>query len=251
MANRTFAIGDMHGELDQLFALLSTFPALDEGDTILFLGDYIDRGPKSKELVDYVRKALPSQTKATVRYLRGNHEDAWLRVIDHGWPGFVLPPGNGCFETYRSYKGGPMPQEGDVPDSTEATEMLTGSFFPEDVVDWMRRLPFFYEDDHAIYVHAGLPKNDDGSWPHPKDIEDKTPILWIRTEDFFLNYRGKTVVVGHTVTEYLPQELSSYTPDDPTDLWAGENVIAIDTGCGSGGFLTSIELPAGNVYESR
>ena len=64
-------------------------------------------------------------------------------------------------------------------------------------------------------------------------------------------YRGKRVVFGHTTTECLPQELSQYTPDDPTDLWAGENVIGIDTGCGSGGFLTAIELPALNVYESR
>ena len=64
-------------------------------------------------------------------------------------------------------------------------------------------------------------------------------------------YRGKTVVFGHTVTSTLPEELSNYTPDDPTDLWAGENVIGIDTGCGKGGFLTAIEFPDLVVWESR
>ena len=63
--------------------------------------------------------------------------------------------------------------------------------------------------------------------------------------------RGKRVVFGHTTTDLLPPELSQYTPDDPKDLWAYENVIGIDTGCGRGGFLTAIELPSLTPYESR
>lgn len=252
MSGRTFAIGDIHGELEHLFKLLSTFPMLEPEDTIVFLGDYLDRGPKSAELVEYIRNTLPKQTKARVIALRGNHEDAWLKVLDQGWPGFVLPPGNGCFQTYRSFVGKPQPAADEAPEPAEMQEMLKGQFFPPDVIAWMRQLPFFYEDDHAIYVHAGLTKAADGAgFEHPSTLEDKTPILWLRTEEFFLKYRGKTVIFGHTVTEFLPQEFSSYTPDDPSDLWAGENVIGIDTGCGNGGFLTSVEMPSGNVYESR
>jgi serine/threonine protein phosphatase 1 len=82
-------------------------------------------------------------------------------------------------------------------------------------------------------------------------VPDPLVLLWIRTESFFRAYRGKLVVFGHTRTEFLPQELSQYTPEDPTDLWAGEHVLGIDTGCGSGGFLTAVELPAMRVYESR
>jgi serine/threonine protein phosphatase 1 len=67
----------------------------------------------------------------------------------------------------------------------------------------------------------------------------------------FTDYRGKTLVVGHTVTKLLPPELWSHTPAAPKDLWAGENVIAIDTGCGEGGFLTAVDLPGRVVYESR
>jgi serine/threonine protein phosphatase 1 len=68
---------------------------------------------------------------------------------------------------------------------------------------------------------------------------------------FFQGYRGKRVVCGHTATENLPPELSSFTPEDPLDMWVGENVVVIDTGCGKGGFLTVLELPALKTYESR
>ena len=98
--------------------------------------------------------------------------------------------------------------------------MQHGEFLPDDVVDWMNALPYFYEDEHAIYVHAGLVEKD-GKWLHP------------------------------SATENLPPELSSFTPEDPLDMWVGENVVVIDTGCGKGGFLTVLELPAMKVYESR
>jgi serine/threonine protein phosphatase 1 len=163
MAGRTFAIGDIHGDLKHLLILLSRLPPLDAEDTLVFLGDYVDRGPDSAKVVEHVR-ALPSKTPAKVVCLRGNHEDAWLKVIEEGWPGFVLPPLNGCLAAYRSYVGGPAPEAEDVP---------------------------------------------------------------------------------------RPPELSGYTPDDPTDLWAGIDVVGIDTGCGKGGFLTAVEFPACNVYESR
>ncbi|MEZ4375643.1 MAG: metallophosphoesterase family protein [Polyangiaceae bacterium] len=249
MAGRTFAIGDVHGDTQALFKLLSCFPTLDEEDTLIFLGDYIDRGPRSAQVIDYIRN-LPGTIPAKVIALRGNHEDAWLRVIDRGWDEFVLPPGNGCLAAYRSFVGGPVPAEGELPTVEERASMLTGSFFPPEVVDWFRSLPYWYEDDHAIYVHAGLPHGPDG-FLHPKDVKAPIALLWCRDEAFFRNYRGKTVVFGHTRTEYLPPELSDYTPDDPTDLWAGPAVVGIDTGCGNGGFLTGLELPARNVYESR
>ena len=249
MAGRTFAVGDIHGDLHALWRLLSKFPELDAQDTVVFLGDYLDRGPRSKDVIEYVRK-LPNETRARVVALRGNHEDAWLRVVERGWDGFVLPPINGCLAAYRSFTGGPPAAEGEEPQPHEKHAMMSGAFLPPDVLQWMYQLPYWYEDEHAIYVHAGLPKRDE-RWMHPSELEDKTALLWMRDEDFFVNYRGKTIVFGHTTTSCLPPELSSFTPDDPDDLWAGVNVIGIDTGCGKGGFLTAIEFPSLNVYESR
>ena len=249
MTGRTFAIGDIHGETEHLHTLLGRLPTLGEKDTLVFLGDYLDRGPSSKAVVDEVR-AMPQKTKAKVVTLRGNHEDAWLRVCQRGWDEFVLPPGNGCLSALRSYKGGPVPKEGETARPDELMELTTGMFFPDDVISWLDSLPHWYEDEHAIYVHAGLPPGN-GGFLHPSEVDDPMVLLWIRTESFFREYRGKLVVFGHTRTEFLPQELSQYTPDDPTDLWAGENVMGIDTGCGNGGFLTCVELPAMRVYESR
>jgi serine/threonine protein phosphatase 1 len=249
MAGRTFAIGDIHGEVGHLSALLHKLPPLDAEDTLVFLGDYLDRGPDSAKVVAGLR-GLSEKLHAKVVCLRGNHEDAWLRVIDTGWDEFVFPPRNGCLATMRSFVGGSAPREAEMPSQEEAEPIFSGSFFPEDVVAWMRALPYFYEDEHAIYVHAGLPAGPEG-FLHPSAVPDPIVLLWLRTRNFFADYRGKPVVVGHTVTEDLPQELSHYTPDDPTDLFAGEAVFGLDTACGSGGFLTALELPARTVYESR
>ena len=249
MANRTFAVGDIHGDLEALLRVMGKLPVLDEKDTLLFLGDYMDRGMQSAQVLDFLRNRLPARTKARVVTLRGNHEDGWLRVVEGGWPEFVAPEGNGCLACMRSFSGKSY-APGDSATEDDMRLMLSGGFFPKDVLEWMRGLPYWYEDEHAIYVHAGLPFHE-GRFLHPREVEHKAVLLWVRTMQFFLDYRGKLVVVGHTSTDNLPPELSSFTPEDPLDMWVGENVVVIDTGCGKGGFLTVLELPALKVYESR
>ena len=248
---RTIAIGDIHGDTEALDRILAQLPRLDPNDTIVFLGDYLDRGPNSAKVIATVRH-LSKQVPAKVVALRGNHEDAWLRVIDRGWPEFVLPPGNGCLAAMRSFAGGPLPREDEEPKKGEVKALLSGSFFPKSVVEWMNGLPHWYENDHAIFVHAGLPRNKGGpGFTHPSEVTTLPALLWLRDEDFFRNYRGKLVVFGHTTTAFLPPELSSYTPEDPMDIWAGPCCVGLDTGAGKGGFLTALELPAMHVYESR
>ncbi|HEY5960520.1 MAG TPA: metallophosphoesterase, partial [Polyangiaceae bacterium] len=221
---------------------------LQRDDTLVFLGDYLDRGPDSKGVVQWLMD-LPNHTDAKVVCLRGNHEDAWLRVIDEGWDAFIAPRPNGCLETLRSFTGVPCKPE-DEPSTEEARMLSSGAFFPKSVVRWLRHLRHWYEDAQAIYVHAGLMQIE-GQFFHPSETEPKVALLWLRDERFFREYRGKTVVFGHTRTEFLPEELSGYTPEDPTDLWAGPCCIGVDTGAGCGGFLTACELPEGHVYESR
>ncbi len=249
MPGRTFAIGDIHGDLDALTTLFERLPQLTRDDTIVFLGDYVDRGPNSAGVVAWVRE-LVAKSPAKVVTLRGNHEDAWLQVIDDGWPEFVYPRGNGCLESYRSFRGLPAPGPEELPSKDELEDMFSGTFIPKHVIAWMRELPFFYEDEHAIYVHAGI-KRDGDHFPHPSEVDPPRALLWLRDRDFFANYRGKLVVFGHTTTRTLPNELSTYTPHDPTDLWAGPSCVGLDTACGKGGFLTAFELPSKRVYESR
>jgi serine/threonine protein phosphatase 1 len=249
VAGRTFAIGDIHGDLTSLQTLIERLPAFTAEDTVVFLGDYMDRGPESAAVIDHVR-ALEKRGPAKVVALRGNHEDAWIQIIDKGWPEFVFPRQNGCLECYRSFVGGVQPDTFELPGPEELDAMLDGSFIPEDVAAWLRTLPYFYEDEHAIYVHAGI-RRTDGVFPHPSNVTPARALLWLRDRDFFENYRGKLVVFGHTTTRTLPNELSTHTPEDPSDLWAGPACVGLDTACGKGGFLTAFELPARTVYESR
>lgn len=245
--SRTIAIGDIHGDLAALDLLLSRLPALNAADTLVFLGDYLDTGPDSRGVVARLR-SLPTQTPAKVVTLRGNHEDAWLQILDGASPGFVVPPGNGCQACLRSFLG---LEPGAELTPEQMLMLLEASFFPADVVAWMRALPAWYEDEHAIYVHAGLPR-EDGRWLHPREVEHDTVLLWTRSKAFFLEYDDKTVLVGHTGTSSLPEGISLYTPEDDADLyWAGRSAYCLDTGCGKGGFLTAFELPERLVYESR
>lgn len=251
MANRTFAIGDIHGDLNALKRVLLRLPNPDAKDTIVLLGDYVDRGPESRQVIDFIRKQLPQAFPSKLVVLRGNHEDGWLRVATGGWPEFIIPTPNGCLATMRSYTG-KLHFEGDLPSKEEFNQMQQASFFPEEVIDWMSKLPYWYEDEHGIYVHAGLVRDRETQrWLHPREVAPQETLLWVRTMDFFQNYRGKRVICGHTSTDNLPPELSSFTPEDPLDMWVYENVLAIDTGCGKGGFLTAVELPAQVVFESR
>jgi len=165
VAGRTFAVGDIHGDLAALQALFARVPQLAAGDTVVFLGDYIDRGPDSAGVVKWLRDFAAS-TAAKVVFLRGNHEDAWLQIIEEGWLEFLLPRGNGCLESYRSFKQLPAPTNDDLPTPEEMDAMLDGSFFPAEIVEWMKSLEWFYEDEHAIYVHAGLKRSGD-HFPHP------------------------------------------------------------------------------------
>ncbi len=249
VVGRTFAIGDIHGDLTALQTLFERLPPRTKDDTVVFLGDYIDRGPESAGVVEFVRK-LEETDQAKIIALRGNHEDAWIQVIDKGWPEFIMPRANGCLESYRSFTGGKPPEDDELPTGPELQGMFEGDFFPKDVVKWMRTLRHFYEDEHAIYVHAGI-KRTNGRFPHPSEVTPPRALLWLRDRDFFEHYRGKLVVFGHTTTRTLPNELSTYTPEDPTDLWAGPSCVGLDTACGKGGFLTGFELPARKVYESR
>lgn len=250
MAGRTVAVGDVHGDFVHLEALYGALPPLDEHDTIVLLGDYLDRGPDSAKVVRFIRRDIPERTPAKVVALRGSHEDAWLRVRTNGWPGFVVSSANGCLATLQSFREQPAPSPDELPSTDELESMLTGSFFPPDVVSWMKSLPVYHEDAHAIYVHAGLPKVGQ-RWAHPSELTDPSPLLWQRSEEFYRSYRGKRVVFGHTIVESLPQELSTFTPDDPQDMYFNVDLVGVDTCCGHGGFLTAIELPGLIVYESR
>lgn len=252
MSGRTIAIGDIHGDLAALDRLLARLPELDAQDTLVFIGDYVDRGPDSKGVVERVRE-VQRRWRAKVVCLRGNHEDKWIHCYEKADPSFMLPAGNGCTRTYRSYAGGPPLAPDESLDTSEYPRFFdVKSWMPADVLYWLEDLALWYEDDHAIYVHAGLDGEGD-EWKHPRDGREKN-LLWMREPDFFAQYKGKRVIFGHTLVTELPTDHLGRIAkwfDDPGDVWIRDDLVGIDTGCGKGGFLSAIELPRGKVYESR
>ena len=79
--SRYFAIGDIHGCLDKLLKLLGLIDVDWENDTVVFMGDYIDRGPDSKRVVDYVLELRKKHEQVVC--LKGNHEWMFLNYLDH------------------------------------------------------------------------------------------------------------------------------------------------------------------------
>ena len=77
---KIFAIGDIHGCYDQLLALMVKIPINFKRDTLVFMGDYIDRGPQSVEVVDYLIK-LEKRVPGII-FLKGNHEDMLEKYLD-------------------------------------------------------------------------------------------------------------------------------------------------------------------------
>jgi serine/threonine protein phosphatase 1 len=240
---RTFVIGDVHGERAHLDRVLDRLPRVAADDTLVLLGDYLDRGPDSRGVIERLRR-LPEQTAGKVVFLRGNHEDIYLRALAGDLElGFFLGRHNGAAEALRSFTdrelvpGAPLTHD-------EAIELLDPArWIPRPVARWLAALPVWYEDDHAIYVHAGL-DGEGAVWKHPRDGAQK-PLLWMRERDFYLQYEGKPVVFGHTPTSELP-------PAEPgRGVWRRGPLVGLDTGCGRGGWLSAIELPSGTVYDSR
>ena len=244
---RTFAIGDIHGEPTHLERLLGRLPTMTADDTVVFLGDYLDRGPDSRRVIEMV-VALPSQIPAKVFSLMGNHEEAWLRSLKSPEPGFLLRPDNGCFQALQS-----LADCGQASDLEQAGMLLQPTkWFPAWIHQWMESLPLYYEDEHAIYVHAGL-DGEGEVWLHPKDGRPRN-LLWCREPDFFRGYKGKRLCFGHTITSELPVDHLSWFGkilDDPSDVWFRGDLVGLDTACGKGGYLSAIELPSAKVYASR
>ncbi len=216
-----YAIGDIHGQAESLRILhgrilryhAANFPETPK--TILHLGDYIDRGPDSFEVIETIM-ALEKNPDLTVINLKGNHEQLMLDACSTNdkWS-YMFWLANGGKETLTSYRyhgyDGPC----------------------EEHLNWVKALPSMHWDKQAglVFVHAGI---DPHTFPH----EDDTIRLWTRSRAFFNpkhwhspELDGMRVIHGHTPT----------TMDEP-DIAQGGRRINVDTGACYGGPLTAAVL---------
>ena len=202
---KIFAIGDIHGCYDRLKTLMDKIPIDLSRDTLVFIGDYIDRGPNSVEVVEYLMKL--KKRVPEVIFLKGNHEDMLDKFIT-GADRFTYLL-NGGQQTLDSYM----------------TKPVQSDFYPipPDHMDFFKSLRLFYETEEFIFVHAGLRPRV------PLESQKPQDMLWIR--DKFISTRhdyGKRVIFGHT-----PLKKPLVEP----------NKIGIDTGAVYGNALTCVQLP--------
>jgi serine/threonine protein phosphatase 1 len=207
---KIFAIGDIHGCYDKLRRLMERLPYDPEKDVLVFLGDYIDRGPKSKEVLNYLCHLRRQSEKIIM--LIGNHENLMLEYLRTGDPS-LLPflRHLGIDATLDSY-GADSPQHLQQP-----------PFFPKEHLELFRSLLPYWETEEYIFVHAGLD-------PDIPLAQQELSIL-CETRTSFLSEDhdyGKLVIFGHT-----PFDMPYVTPTR----------IGIDTGAVYGNLLTALELP--------
>ena len=178
---RIYAVSDIHGHLPQLHAALDVVDLDgDPGASLVLLGDYIDRGVHSMEvlrLVKQVRDRHPGRVIA----LLGNHEVDFLEWLDGDDEDPSWLAADEDFTTVRSF----VPDaeldailaayEDDL-DGTSLNSAIKRAVVAHhrDLVAWLKRLPLFHEAEHAIYVHAGVDEEAGASW------RSVTPISTIR-----------------------------------------------------------------------
>lgn len=167
---RLLAVGDIHGCRRQLAELLDRVGPT-AGDRLVFLGDYVDRGPDSAGVVDDLI-ALRERFPETI-FLRGNHEQMLLDVLAGDDPAtFLLNGGGKTIASYRARHAWPP---------------------PDAHVAFFEQLPVLHVTDGFLFAHAGLRPEVPAARQSPDDL------LWTRREFLDSDYDwGKTVVFGHT-----------------------------------------------------
>ncbi|AUX80091.1 MULTISPECIES: metallophosphoesterase family protein [Sinorhizobium] len=188
----TFAVGDIHGCLDELETLLSAIESAAPEGRVIFLGDLVDRGPESRGVVERIM-AGPTQAGWQWLTLKGNHEDMLLSARK-GLAEMSSWLMNGGGETLESY----------------------GGAIPLSHLVWMAELPSIIVDPYRIFVHAGV----DDSIPLEEQGDDI--LLWMRTDpNYSGHYWGKHVCHGHTPSRGNPRTVGNRTNVDSGAVFGG------------------------------
>ena len=225
-----YAIGDIHGRYDLLKALLEQVlrdwqaRSPERRPLLIFLGDYVDRGPQSAEVLEALAW-LQRRTDVQACFLKGNHEAALMRFLDNpadaaGWYRF------GGMETLESYGVRPPAPE-DQRGCFIARDVLLQRM-PSSHLRFLERLELMLVVGDYAFVHAGVQPGTDLKSQREEDL------LWIRQE--FLEDEGpfeKVIVHGHSWAGSEPQLLP--------------HRIGVDTGAYTTGVLTAVRLDGEDI----
>ncbi len=230
---KQWIIPDIHGCSKTLRALFDYYISPSKEDKLYFLGDYIDRGPDSKGVIDYIMGLQEQGFK--VHLLKGNHEDTCVKacIEERELKSFMGIRGKNVTKAaWKQFGGRETMQSFGISDLND---------MPQKYIDWMDQMPMFIELENFLLVHAGL----DFSLDNP--LEDEYAMLWARDFDPMPGKIGKKILVhGH-----LPISLEEIfmMRDDPVKF----GHIDLDNGiymAGREGFgnLVALELGSMELY---
>ena len=207
---RFFIVGDIHGCPQELEDII-TACALERGDHVVFLGDYIDRGPGAREVVEFLLD-LQADNVCTLAFLKGNHEDMFLDFLGyfgHFGESFLV---NGGTATLQSYG---VSQEMAGPDIAR--------HLPPQHLAFFRQLERYVAIEDILCVHAGIDPL------RPLAAQEEEAMFWIRQE--FITHPHPlpyTVMFGHTPHREVLFDLPYK--------------VGLDTGLVYGGKLSCLEV---------
>jgi len=214
---RIFVIGDIHGCFKTFNVLTEQLLKINKDDTVYLLGDYIDRGPSSKQVVD---KIIELQAQGyDINPIMGNHERMLLdsTISDKHFNEWQK---NGCETTLKSFG---------IPDILSLEKHY---------LEFFQALPYYYELKNFILIHAGL------NFAIENPMTDTDAMLWTRNREFDAEKTGgRKLIVGHTPIPLKLIKLSMIT-----------NCIMLDGGCvylnkyPDMGNLAAIELNSSRLY---
>lgn len=219
---RLFAVGDIHGRNDLLRPLLAAISQASHGarrSIAVFLGDYVDRGPDSRGVIDSLLQFRRSGV-AEVRFLRGNHDDTVLQFLEDPriGPTWIDYGGGATLESY----GVPLPASRHDEAGWEATRRAFAERLPPEHLRFFRELAHATSHGDYFFAHAGARPGV------ALEQQSQHDLMWIR--DAFLKSKAswqKVVVHGHT-----PEEAAVVS----------ERRIGLDTGAYATGRLTAAIL---------
>ncbi|MDH3519578.1 MAG: metallophosphoesterase [Myxococcales bacterium] len=222
-----YAVGDIHGEREKLEALLAALP-LQHGDRVVFVGDYVDRGPDARGVVDLL---IEFSRRHLCVFLIGNHESMFLDFL--GWrrneyfagDAFLANGGDRTLVSYGYF-------DCDDPDPLRFE-------LPPEHVAFYRNLRLHHREGDYVFVHAGIGRQllDESDVSFALKRARCEDLLWDRGGIDLPHRLGVTLVYGHT-------------PDPSFQVrWNVPFGIGIDTGAVYGGPLTAIRLPDETLFQ--
>lgn len=228
---RVLAIGDIHGMYDKLIKVMGKIRFAPEEDLLVFLGDYVDRGPDPVKCLQYVF-ALQQAWPESVVCLMGNHEvmlSSYFMQKRGSYTNLIVDYAdswldNGGFETLRQL------------DALEREKR-------EELVTWVTNLPVRFQYQDFFFCHAGIDADV------PLEVQSEFDMLWKR-EGWRDRYNGeKTIVVGHTPVQKVKRQ-ADCTRRVPKPLFLPNHVILCDTGAYMpGGRLSCVDVLSGKIWQ--